>query len=112
MSDFLVTTPVKGALCPRCHAVILTGLAEGLHTRVDLTPLNRAGEIHALLAGRWTYTLTRSGLVHRDATRIAGTALHGPTLPAHHCGQPTTPEHLATGSAPATTLTNPDQPPY
>src|SRR5262245_32367511 len=88
MSPFLITTPAKGDLCPRCRRVTLTGIAEGLHTRVDPTPLNPAAELQALLASRRTYTLTRAGLVERDAGRIAGNSLTGPVLPTHHCRRP------------------------
>lgn len=95
MSGHLITTPVTADLCPRCKAVILIGWAEGLHARVDPTPLNRDGEIATLLAGLQTYTLTRSGLVHRDATRIAGGTLSkcGRTVPQHKCGRHIPAEH-------------------
>ncbi|MFD6770620.1 hypothetical protein ACFWC6_30855 [Micromonospora chalcea] len=87
MTGPLVTTAVKVAAHPRCGATVLTGHAEGLFARVDLTPLNRDGEIHALCAGLQTYTLTRTGLVHRDAGRIADTSLckAGPVLAEHRC---------------------------
>ncbi|NBE80336.1 hypothetical protein [Micromonospora rubida] len=85
MTGPLITTPVKPGIHARCGATVLTGHAEGLRARVDLVPLNRAGEIHVLCAGLNTYTLTRDGLVHRDAGRIAGTALTGPVLAEHAC---------------------------
>ena len=92
----LVTTPAVAAICHRCRGIVLTGLAEGIRTTVDLTPLNSAGEIHALLAGLWTYTLLKSGLVHRDAGRIAGTSLHGkgPVLGDHRCRYTSPPQHV------------------
>ena len=85
MSDHLVTTPAVAGTCPRCRCVILTGLAEGLRARVDPTALDPTAEVTALLAGRWTYTLTAGGLVHRDAGRIAGGTLTGPVLADHTC---------------------------
>jgi hypothetical protein len=85
MTAHLITTPATGQACRHCHTPVLAGLAEGLHTRVDLTPLNPADEVAALLTGRWTYTLTRTGLIHRDATRIAGDTLTGPILADHKC---------------------------
>ncbi|MEU5946288.1 hypothetical protein ABZ793_12090 [Micromonospora sp. NPDC047465] len=87
MTGPLITTAIKVTTHPRCGAPVLTGHAEGLLARVDLIPLNRAGEIHALVAGLQTYTLTRLGLIHRDAGRIAGTALRdaGPVLAEHRC---------------------------
>jgi hypothetical protein len=88
MTNFLITTKIDAHPCHRCGAVILAGFAEGLHARVDLAPLDHGEEIHALLAGLWTYTLIPTGeLVHRDAGRIAGGYLHGPTLGTHHCAE-------------------------
>jgi hypothetical protein len=110
MTVHFVTTPVAGRTCPRCHTLILTGVAEGLGARVDLTPLNPLGELHALLAKRTTYTLTRSGLVERHAERIAGDHLRGPILAAHRCGARVPAEHRApAGSTPSADI---DQPPY
>lgn len=109
----LITTPVKGDLCPRCRTVTLTGTAEGLHARVDPIALNGAGEIAALLAGQTTYTLTRTELVHRDPGRIAGTALKGPVVAEHRCHRTVPADHRAP-PGPATTqpTTDHDQPPY
>jgi hypothetical protein len=81
----LTTTPATVQTCPRCHRPVLYGLAEGLPARVDIQPLTPAGERHALRAGRWTYTLTRTGLVHRDADRRADPTLAQPVLAAHDC---------------------------
>ncbi|WP_329013132.1 hypothetical protein OG271_03855 [Micromonospora rifamycinica] len=102
MTGPLITTPVKPSIHARCGATVLTGNAEGLHARVDLVPLNRAGEIAALLAGLQTYTLTRGGLVHRDAGRIAGTALAGPVLAEHACHRLVPADQRATTTAPTT----------
>lgn len=93
MTGHLVTTPATAALC-RCGALILTGHAEGLRATVDPHPLTAAGHTAALLAGRWTYRLTRTGLVHLDATRITDPKLRGPTLADHRCGQPPHPNHI------------------
>lgn len=95
MSQHLITTKTAGDLCPRCQALTLTGYAEGLHARVDPTPITPRGELAVLLTGRATYTLSREGLIERDADRIAGRSLHGPVLPAHRCGQPIPAEHHA-----------------
>src|SRR5688500_14484681 len=105
MTGPLATTNAKPTTHPRCGAVVLTGHAEGLHARVDLTPLNRAGEIAAICAGLQTYTLTRSGLVHRDTTRIAGTALTGagPVLAEHRCHRTVPANQRATTAAPTPT---------
>jgi hypothetical protein len=79
------TTKVIGQACQRCHRPVLTGLAEGLHARVDLAPLDPTGEVQALLIGKWTYTLSRGELVYRDAGRITGGYLNGPILAEHRC---------------------------
>lgn len=100
MTAHLITTAVAGSIHPRCGATVLTGNAEGVFARVDLTPLNQAGEIHALCDGLQTYTLTRLGLVHRDACRIAGTALRdaGPVLAEHRCHRQVPAQHRATAT--------------
>jgi hypothetical protein len=89
MSAHLITTVAQETDCPRCGAAILAAVAEGLHARVDPTPLTPDGEILALAVGRWTYTHTSVGeLVRRDYGRItANPHLRGPTLPDHRCGQ-------------------------
>lgn len=92
--DHFITTPATGSVC-RCRAVILTGIAEGIHTRVDLIALNRDGEVGALLSGLNTYTLARTGLIRRDAWRIGDTVLAraGPVLAEHRCGRETPAGH-------------------
>lgn len=112
MTGPLVTTPVKPAIHARCGATVLTGHAEGLRARVDLVPLNRAGEIHALIAGLQTYTLTRLGLVHRDAGRIAGTALTGPVLAEHACHRQVPAHQRATTTPTALPAAAGDEPAY
>lgn len=110
----LITTTVKVSEHLRCGAPVLTGHAEGLLARVDLTPLNRAGEIHTLVAGLQTYTLSRTGLVHRDADRIGGDSLAdlGPVLPEHRCHRSIPADHRAVTAAPATAPVDPDRCPY
>lgn len=113
MTTYLITTPVTGSIHPRCGTPVLTGTVEGLGARVDLVPLNRNGEIHALCAGLQTYTLTRAGLVHRDATRIAGTSLTraGPVLAEHQCGRHIPATHRDT-TPPARAAVDPDRCPF
>jgi hypothetical protein len=81
----LETSPAIAKPCPRCRRPLLTGLAEGIHAYVDITPLTPAGEIAAVLAGRQTYTLRRTGLIQRDAYRRADPALASPVLAQHDC---------------------------
>lgn len=95
MPEYFVTDAVTGAVCPRCGAPQLTGWAEGLRARVDLVPLNRAGEVAAIVAGLWTYTLARFGLIYRDASRIRDPRLRGPVLSAHQCRRAIPKEHRA-----------------
>lgn len=111
MTAHLITTEVTGGIHPRCGTPVLTGNAEGVFARVDLTPLNRAGEIAALVEQLQTYTLTRLGLVHRDACRIAGTALQGPVLAEHSCHRHIPAEHRQT-TAPTTAAVATDGCPF
>ncbi|MGC5019038.1 hypothetical protein [Micromonospora sp. DT47] len=114
MTAHLITTDVTGGIHPRCGTTVLTGNAEGVFARVDLVPLNQAGEIRALCAGLQTYTLTRLGLVHRDACRIAGTALRnaGPVLAEHRCHRHVAAEHIATTAPSAHPVAVADEPAY
>ncbi|PWR08596.1 hypothetical protein DKT68_15390 [Micromonospora acroterricola] len=114
MTGPLITTTVKVDTHLRCGAPVLTGHAEGLLARVDLTPLNQTGEIHALCAGLQTYTLTRLGLVHRNACRIAGTALRdvGPVLAQHRCHRRIPADHAATTAPTVAAVVDPDTCPY
>ena len=101
MTNHLITTAITGSVHPRCGGPVLVGVAEGINARVDLTPLNQAGEIAALLAGLDTYTLTRGGLVYRDAGRIAGRSIKGPVLAQHDCRRTIPATHRATTAPPA-----------
>lgn len=78
------TTPVV-ITCSRCLQPVIYGIAEGLAARVDAAPLTSTGEISAVVSGRRTYTLKRSGLVQRDASRRSDPSLTGPVLAAHQC---------------------------
>lgn len=115
MTAYLITSPVAGTIHALCHTPVLIGVAEGLTARVDLTPLNQTGEIHALCDGLQTYTLTRTGLVHRDARRIAGTTLTGagPILAEHRCHRLIPAGHRAITTPPApVAVADPDRIPY
>jgi len=86
MIHFISTTATE-TTCPRCRARLLTAFDEGLRATVDAEPLAKpADEIAALLAGKWTYTLTRNRhLVHRTPERIAAGTLAGSIHAAHKC---------------------------
>lgn len=98
----MITTTVTGIICGRCRQPLLTGYAEGLRARVDPVAINRAGLIAAILAGRWTYRLTRTGLVHLDQDRIPSTTIRGPMVTTHKCGHPIPPQYCDTTTPPPT----------
>ena len=85
MTSHMITTRGQVHACQRCHQTIMTGLAEGLLAHTDLTPLDKAGELAALLQGRWTYSLHNGELVYRDPIRIKGGSISGPVLAEHQC---------------------------
>lgn len=90
MIHFISTTATE-TTCPRCRAHLLTAFDEGLRVTVDAEPLAKpADEIAALLAGKWTYTLTRNRhLVHRTPERIAAGTPAGSIHATHKCKTPT-----------------------
>ena len=84
--------------CPACHAPVLIGLDDiicAVRAVADPTPLDRAGEVAALITGRDTYRLTdppQQRLRRRDRWQIAGRPADTTTvLPAHACGAPLAP---------------------
>jgi hypothetical protein len=84
--------------CPACAAPVLVGLDDtvaAFRAVADPTPLDRAGEVAALLTGRDTYQLTdppRVSLRRRDRWQIQGRPADTATvLPAHACGHPLAP---------------------
>lgn len=84
----LITTRATQTPCPRCRRPTLTAISEGWPVRADPEPLDRQGEINALLAGKWTWTLTQSReLIHRDPDRISDPKIRG-TIHADHKCQP------------------------
>jgi hypothetical protein len=87
--EHLETTSPVVTTCHRCGSTVLRGLAEGLRALADITPISTATETEHLAAGRATYTLRRTGLIHRDPVRRGDPALAAPILAAHRC--PTSP---------------------
>jgi hypothetical protein len=112
MTAHFETKPATVATCLRCAAVILSGLVEGIRARVDMTPLSTSGELAALLANRWTYTLTRVGLVYRDASRIRDPKLRVLILADHRCGHLWPAQHRAPPMALPPPAQPTDQPPF
>ena len=86
--------------CGQCRAWTLSGLDDevaALPAVCDPTPLDRHGEVAALLTGRATYDLHLIP-TPRLRWRTAGQISHKPAdpatalvLPAHACGQPLAP---------------------
>lgn len=95
MTGHLISTRSSGHPCHRCGSPVFTAWAEGLHVTADADPLDRPGEVAALLAGRWTYSRTPGGeLVHRDAGRITGGSVPGQIHAEHRCSRRTPPQQL------------------
>ncbi len=84
-SRHLETTEAIVITCHRCLRPVIYGIAEGIAARVDAVVLDQAAEIAAVLARRQTYTLRRSGLIRRDATRRSDPDLTGPVVAEHNC---------------------------
>ena len=89
--------------CPACNSPVLIGLDNNVaafRAVADPTPLDRAGEVAALLTGRDTYRLTdppRVSLRRRDRWQITGQPADQVTvLPAHACHTPLAPMPAAT----------------
>jgi hypothetical protein len=100
--------------CPACGAPVIRALDDTVaaFTAVaDPDPVDRAGELTALLTGRDTYALTtvpRLTLRRRDRWQIAGRpadTLH--VVAAHACGQP-----LGTPTAPTSKEQHGDRIPF
>lgn len=79
------TTSPAVVICWRCGRPTIYGLAEGVIARADPNPIDQVGEIRAVIAGRATYTLRRTGLIQRDASRRADDTLAAPVLASHVC---------------------------
>ena len=84
-SSFKSSRPAP-SVCPRCSRVCLSGWAEGLLTRVDLTTLSPVQYPLAILRGVRLYWLDPIGLAYVDRHRIKDAGRNGyPVLPRHHC---------------------------
>ena len=80
--------------CRKCGAPVLRGLdsdVAGIDRQADPTPIDRANEFQALMAGLATFTAwpIRDGieLDRRDRWRIEGPLTRHPTYPEHACGR-------------------------
>lgn len=86
MTRYLVSTQAVDTAC-WCGAPVLRALDEGLEAKVDVAPVDRAGEIAALLAGRHTYSLSPRSryLIYRSAEHILAGDLKGTVHAQHRC---------------------------
>lgn len=90
MAEHMISTPIVMTTCRRCGRPILAAHSEGIPARADLDPLDRYGELIALLDGRATYDLQPFGLprrpylIHRYDWRIQA-APCWPIVADHKC---------------------------
>jgi hypothetical protein len=95
-----VTRHATAQDCVTCGAAVLVGVdadTAGVPVTVDRQPVDRVGEVLAIISGRRTYELCRTGsgqrsrrvLEPRPPSRIRDDALRLHTVHAEHrCGQP------------------------
>lgn len=102
----------------RCGAVVLVGLDDdlcALQAVVDPAPLTAAGELAAVLTGRWTYRADaapdgrRVQLVRRDRWNMRTPPSQVPVLAEHRCGLQLS---LAPPAAPPQVRRADDLPPF
>lgn len=83
----LITTTPSLTACHRCRLPLLAATVGGLDRHIDPQPLQQAGELAALLAGRTTYDLRGELLIRRTRWRIAGGRRDLPVLAEHYCSK-------------------------
>ena len=71
----------------RCGCVILAGFDEGAFVKVDKTPVDRAGDVAALMADRRTFALVAHELVHRHPGRIGDGLIGAGVYVEHRCAE-------------------------
>lgn len=81
--SMITTIPVIRP-CEVCAAWVAAGIAEGIHVKVDLTPIDGAQAMLAVLTRTQLYCLLRTGLIHMDQSRI--TEPPGALYPEHRHG--------------------------
>ena len=80
---YFVSTKADERVCV-CGGLILAAIDEGRPVQVDAQPVDRAGEIQALLDNRLTFARLHSGeLAHRHEGRIRH-GLVGESIHAQH----------------------------
>lgn len=80
----LITTIPVIRRCVVCGVWLAAGIAEGIHVQVDLTPLDSAQAMMAVLLKTQLYCMSRTGLIHMDRSRIQ--APPGAMYPEHRHG--------------------------
>lgn len=87
--EYLISRPAQARLCARCRAAILVGMDRGMPIRADAVPVDQAGEVDAIVAGRLRFQVLGSSvpfLVLRDLDRIRAGWPRGGVYVAHACG--------------------------
>lgn len=83
-SYFITTVPVIRC-CERCGSVLAAGIAEGMHVRADLTPLDDWQSAMAILVRLRLFAISRAGLVEMDRYRMTDSRFQT-RYPEHRCG--------------------------
>lgn len=105
---FITTVPVLRP-CAVCGRWLAAGIVDGMHTEVDLTQLDQAQALLAIVCGLQLYCLTRTGLVHLDRDRLQDPRFAG-RLPEHRCL--TVWQSKVPGAGPVLPPSKSDTPPY
>lgn len=105
--EYFVTTIPVIRPCRRCGVWLAAGIAEGIHSEAEITPIDFGQQLQAILMGLALFNLTRSGLVELDQSRLQ--APRGAIYPGHRCG--VTWERRIIGAG-ITGTTRPTEPPY
>ena len=107
-SFFITTIPVI-RLCERCGVPLAAGISEGMHVRMDLTPLDDWQCMMVILAKLRLFSMSRTGLVEMDHHRMTDPRFR-PRYPEHRCGV-VWPNRLQV-SNPVPHLVKDDSPPF
>lgn len=85
---FISTRPAP-ALCGGCGALVLVGHADGFTFQVEVDPVNRSGELSAVLDHQDTYELVAGFLKLRTSVEMAARPAESlPVLVRHRCRRP------------------------
>ena len=97
----------------RCGAIVTAGIDAdrcALNAAADPTPLNRTGELLAVIAGRRTYAVDRDRRLHRRNAWSLARPAREPVLAEHRCGHPIPDHWLAPEPPQPATATDTEEP--